>query len=139
MEMEFGADWEKYYSKETLAICGLLHDVCKVNYYKEELRNQKAEDGSWIKVPYYKVEEKLPYGHGEKSVFIISRFIKLEVQEAVAINWHMGGFDMRVLGGSYSVGEAYEKFPLGVMLHVADLQATYLDESSRFQALKGKD
>ena len=135
-EVEFGVEWEKFVSHESLAVCGLLHDLCKVNYYKEDLKNQKAEDGSWVKVPYYRVEEKLPYGHGEKSVFIINNFMRLDISEAVAINWHMGGFDTRVKGGSFSLSEAYEKYPLAVMLHVADLQATYLDESSRFQTLK---
>ena len=62
--------------------------------------------------------------------------MRLDISEAVAINWHMGGFDTRVKGGSFSLSEAYEKYPLAVMLHVADLQATYLDESSRFQTLK---
>ena len=136
---EFGNDRQKYYSDETLAICGLLHDICKVNYYKTEYRNQKDESGAWIKVPFYKVEEKFPFGHGEKSVFLINQFIKLDVTEAIAINWHMGGFDMRVQGGSQSISEAYDKFDLAIMLHVADLEATYLDENPRFQEKKSKE
>ena len=135
-ETEFGADWEKHLSKESLAICGLLHDLCKIRFYKEDFRNQKDENGNWVKVPYYKKEEVFPFGHGEKSVFIINNYMKLTGEEAIAINWHMGGFDMRVLGGSQSISEAYDKYPLGVMLHVADLQATYLDENPRFQTIK---
>ena len=69
-------DYSKAYSDETVAICGLLHDVCKVNYYTTDYRNVK-EGGEWVKKPFFKVEEKFPYGHGEKSVFIVSQYIKL--------------------------------------------------------------
>jgi hypothetical protein len=40
----------------------------------------------------------------------------------------MGGFDSRVKGGDGSVSEAYAKFPLALLLHVSDIEATYLDE-----------
>ena len=115
------------YSEETLAIAGLLHDVCKANTYKTELRNVK-ENGEWVKKPFFVVDEKFPYGHGEKSVFIVQNYIKLTAEEAMAINWHMGGFDARVKGGTFSASTAYEKYPLAVYLHTADLLATYLDE-----------
>lgn len=115
------------YSDETVAICGLLHDVCKVNFYAVDYRNSK-ENGVWVKVPYYRVDEKFPYGHGEKSVFILTQYIRLTAEEAMAINWHMGGFDERVKGGSYSLSEAMVKYKLVLLMHVADLQASYLDE-----------
>ncbi len=68
--------------------------LCKANYYKLGTRNVKNEaTGQWEKVPFYSVEDLFPYGHGEKSVFLIERFMKLKVEEAVAIRWHMGGFD----------------------------------------------
>lgn len=113
---------------ETIAICGLLHDTCKANFYGVEMRNRKNEQGQWEKYPFYVVNDQLPYGHGEKSVYIISSFMKLTREEAMAIRWHMGGFDESVKGGSYAMSDAFSKFPLAVLLHVADLQATYLDE-----------
>lgn len=113
---------------ETIAICGLLHDTCKANFYGVEMRNRKNEHGQWEKYPFYVVNDQLPYGHGEKSVYIISSFMKLTREEAMAIRWHMGGFDESVKGGSYAMSDAFSKFPLAVLLHVADLQATYLDE-----------
>ena len=79
-------------------------------------------------VPSYSVEDMFPYGHGEKSVFLIERFMKLKVEEAVAIRWHMGGFDDAVRGGSFALSGAFEKYPLAVKLHIADLEATYLLE-----------
>jgi len=129
---EFGENYNSVYSDETIAICALLHDVCKIDFYKVDYRNVK-ENGEWVKKPYYAREEVLPYGHGEKSVYIISGFIRLTREEAVAINWHMGGFDSRVKGGDSSVSEAYNKFPLAVLLHLADLTATYIDENHGLQ------
>lgn len=127
IQNEFGEEWEKYYSNETIAIVSLLHDLCKVDYYKKDFRNVK-EDGQWVKKEIYVKQENLPYGHGEKSVYIIQSFFNLTREEALAINWHMGGFDSRVKGGDGSISEAYALFPLAVMLHVSDLEATYLDE-----------
>lgn len=114
---------------ETGAIIALLHDICKANFYTVSFRNQKNEHGVWVQVPYYTIDDKLPYGHGEKSVYIISQFMKLTDEEAMAIRWHMGGFDESVKGGSYALSGAWEKYPLGVLLHCADLQASYLDEN----------
>lgn len=124
---EFGESFEEKVSAESLAIMTLLHDVCKVNTYKQEMRNVKV-DGVWVQKPVFVVDEELPYGHGEKSVYILSSFLKLTREEAMAINWHMGGFDARVLGGSYSLSSAFYKFPIAVLLHIADFMATYLDE-----------
>lgn len=124
---EYGENWQDHISEESVAIIGLLHDICKVGYYKQEMRNVK-EDGIWVQKPYYTVDDKLPYGHGEKSVYIISGFMKLTREEAMAINWHMGGFDARVQGGSYSISGAFYEFPVALIFHLSDLEATYLDE-----------
>ncbi|MCQ4949348.1 HD domain-containing protein [Bittarella massiliensis (ex Durand et al. 2017)] len=114
---------------ETLAICGLLHDLCKANFYKVSSRNAKNEQtGRWEKVPFYQVEDQFPYGHGEKSVFLVERFMRLKTSEALAIRWHMGGFDDAAKGGSYAVSTAFDHCPLAVKLHLADMEATYLDE-----------
>ena len=117
------------YSTETIAICSLLHDVCKANFYTIETRNVKdKKTQQWSSVPYYTVKDQFPYGHGEKSVYLISKYIALTDEEAIAIRHHMGGFDEAVKGGGYALNTAYEKYPLALMLHTADLQATYLDE-----------
>ena len=129
LESEYGEAWKETYSPESVAIIGLLHDLCKTNYYKVSYRNVKNEEtGAWEKKPFYAVEDELPYGHGEKSVYIISGFMRLTREEAMAINWHMGGFDDRVRGGGFTVGQAYYKYPLAALAHSADFLATYLDE-----------
>lgn len=127
VENEYGPNWENKISAESVAIIALLHDVCKVNYYTTEMRNVK-ENGNWVQKAFYKIDDALPYGHGEKSVYIISGFMKLTREEAMAINWHMGGFDARVQGGSYSMSAAYYKYPIAMLFHMADMMATYLDE-----------
>ena len=114
---------------ESFALCALLHDVCKAQFYKVSCRNVKdPATGRWEPQPYYTIEDEFPYGHGEKSVFLIERFLRLKPSEAVAIRWHMGGFDNAAQGGSMAISQAYEKYPLAVKLHMADLEATYLME-----------
>lgn len=125
---------ERYFEPETdneesFAVCGLLHDLCKAQYYKVSTRNVKNDEtGQWEKKPFFAVEDSFPYGHGEKSVFLIERRMRLKLDEAMAIRWHMGGFDDAVRGGCFAMSQAYERFPLAVKLHLADLEATYLIE-----------
>lgn len=115
-------------SEESFALCGLLHDVCKAQFYKVSTRNVKNDEtGQWEKKPYYAVDDVFPYGHGEKSVYLIERFIRLKPSEAIAIRWHMGGFD-DAAKGSFSMSNAYYKYPIAVKLHLADLESTYLVE-----------
>lgn len=123
-------EWGEDFNKETVTICALFHDVCKCCFYKTEYRNFKDENGNWVKKPYYAIDDPLPYGHGEKSVYIINGYMRLTREEALAINWHMGGFDKRVAGGDYQFSKAYYKYPICVMTHLADVMATYLDETT---------
>ncbi|MEG1777622.1 MAG: HD domain-containing protein [Angelakisella sp.] len=116
-------------NRESFALCALLHDLCKAQFYKIATRNVKNEaTGQWEKKSFYQIEDSFPYGHGEKSVYLIERFIRLKPAEATAIRWHMGGFDEASRGGSYAISQAYEKYPLAVKLHLADLESTYLRE-----------
>ncbi len=110
-------------SDDTLKIIALLHDICKVNYYKVDYRNAKNEYGEWVKVPYYTVEDTIPYGHGEKSVMMLSEYIKLTSEEKYCIRWHMGFTEPKELYST--IGAAYTKYPLALLLHEADLEATY--------------
>ena len=109
-------------SDESAAIASLLHDVCKIGCYKAGTRNVKNETtGQWEKVPTFFYEDKLPYGHGEKSVYIISGFMRLTREEAMAIRWHMGFSgteDTRI------VGQALRQYPLAFALHTADMEAS---------------
>ena len=113
------------YSAESIAVVSLLHDLCKIGCYKSGTRNVKNADGKWESVPTFRFEDPLPYGHGEKSVYIISGFMRLTREEAMAIRWHMG------FSGSEdprTIGQALEQYPLAFALSVADMEATYFLE-----------
>lgn len=115
------------YNEESIAIVALLHDLCKVNCYKKGTRNVK-ENGKWIQVPSYEYNDTLPYGHGEKSVYMISGYMRLTREEAFAIRYHMG------FSGSEdarNVGAAFEMFPLAFALSTADMEATYFIEGKK--------
>lgn len=116
--------YQLQYSEESIAIVALLHDLCKINCYKKSYRNVK-ENGQWIQVPTYEYNDTLPYGHGEKSVYMISGYMRLSREEAFAIRYHMGfagNEDAR------NVGSAFEMFPLAFALSTADMEATYFLE-----------
>lgn len=120
------------YSEETIALVALLHDICKVNFYTVELRNRKNDEtGQWEKVPFYTVDDKLPYGHGEKSVYILSGYFygedRLTREEAFAIRYHMGFSGPE---DNYVIGKALEMYPLALALNVADMEASYYLEGS---------
>jgi len=114
------------YSDESIAIVGLLHDVCKVGCYKPGTRNVKDENGKWQSVPTFTFDDPLPYGHGEKSVYIVNGFLRLSREEAMAIRWHMGfsGTEDNRL-----VGQALQKYPLAFALATADMEASYFLEN----------
>ena len=113
------------YSDESVAIAALLHDVCKVNFYKTSYRNVKDETGRWQSVPYYTIEDTLPYGHGEKSAYIVSAYMRLTRDEAFAIRYHMGFSGTEDPG---NVGRALEMFPLAYATCCADMEAAFLME-----------
>ena len=115
------------YNEESIAIVALLHDLCKINCYKKGFRNVK-ENGQWVQVPTYEYNDTLPYGHGEKSVYMISGYMRLTREEAFAIRYHMG------FSGSEdarNVGAAFEMFPLAFALSTADMEATYFIEGKK--------
>lgn len=111
--------------KESIIITSLLHDICKVNYYKMEMRNVK-KNGAWVQEPYYTVEDMFPMGHGEKSIIIAQQYIQLTEVEIAMIRNHMGGF---VDTSYFSSSNLFNKYPESLILHIADMKATYILES----------
>lgn len=111
--------------QDTLIIASLLHDICKVNYYKMDVRNVK-KNGAWVQEPYYTVDDMFPMGHAEKSIIIAQQFIQLSDVEIAMIRAHMGGF---VSDNYFSPSAVYNKYPEAIVLHNADLIATYVLES----------
>ena len=116
------------FSEESVAIVSLLHDVCKINCYKPGTRNVKDENGRWQSVPFYTIEDSLPYGHGEKSVYIATGYMRLTRDEAFAIRYHMGFSENA--DNNNNVAKSFEMFPLAFALSVADQEASYFMESA---------
>lgn len=110
-------------SQDSLIIIGLLHDICKANFYKVDYRNAKNALGVWEKVPYFAVEDTIPYGHGEKSVMMITEYMKLTPEEKYSIRWHMGYTEPKE--NYNAIGATYKKYPIALLTHEADLEATY--------------
>ena len=115
------------YGEESVAIVALLHDLCKIGCYKAGFRNVKDERGAWQKVPTYNFEDEFPFGHGEKSVWMVMKYMKLTDHEAFAIRYHMGFSGEE---DARTVGQALAKFPLAFALNVADSEATYFLEET---------
>ena len=113
------------YSEESIAIVSLLHDLCKIGVYKKGFRNVKDEKGAWQRVDTFEYDDPLPYGHGEKSVYIISGYMRLTREEAFAIRYHMGYSSTE---DPRNVSAAFEMFPLAFALSTADSEATYFIE-----------
>lgn len=113
-------------SDETIAIASLFHDLCKVNFYKESHRNVKDESGKWIQVPSYDyADDELPFGHGEKSMYILMKYIKLTDEEALAIRWHMSSFYAANPGESQALAAALSKSRLVLKLQMCDTAAAF--------------
>ena len=125
---EVQAEYGLSYDEETIAIAALLHDICKVNCYKVSQRNVKGPDGKWQSVPYYEFDDQLLYGHGEKSVYIASGYMRLTREEAFAIRYHMG-FSTEM--DARNVGNAFAAYPLAIALYISDMEATYFVDDKK--------
>lgn len=115
---------------ETVAILGLLHDVCKAGVYHQTDPFKAAAEGKLATMALYEFRDPFPLGHGEKSLFLITRHLALTEEEALAIRWHMGAYDDAVKGGSRSMTEAMNLSPWVWRLQEADMCAAWIDERS---------
>lgn len=85
--------------EESIIIAALLHDLCKVNFYKATKKTWKDENepntyAQWKKYMSYTIEDRgLKLGHGTKSLVTALQFIRMTEDEMLAINWHMGVAD----------------------------------------------
>jgi len=141
------------YTDKTLTLVSLLHDICKVNIYKESFRNKKKLDKEgkeelnkkglpiWEKVPYYEIDDSYPLGHGEKSVIILQRYFILTTNEIMAIRWHMGGYDdiTKSYIGNITANKAFNNYPLITLLHMADLASIFLKLPDKEEELTIKE
>lgn len=119
--------YQMNYTKESIAIVSLLHDICKINCYRPSKRNVKV-NGKWESFDSFEYDDQLPYGHGEKSVYIITGFMRLTREEAFAIRYHMGFSNQ---DNPNSIGYTFEHYPIAFALSTADMEATYFLEGKK--------
>lgn len=114
---------ELEYLRESIIICGLFHDVCKVNQYSMGEQFTKDDNNRWVKYMGWKYEDKFPMGHGEKSVYYVSKYMELTQPEVLAIRYHMGQVESNSGMGLYSYQSAFEN-PLVKIIIAADIVST---------------
>lgn len=129
-----GHEWDEIYSQEAVAIVALFHDLCKIGRYTTEVRWRKDDDGQWESYETYAYDkEKTEMGHGPQSVFYIQQFMRLTEQEAQAIFWHMGAYDISPYANLNGLSSAFGKNPLAFLIHRADMASTYVIENENFE------
>lgn len=136
-----GKGWEVRYSKETVAIVSLFHDLCKIGRYTPTTKNVKDEiTGQWHEERIYKYNDNYqPMGHGALSVFTIMKFIQLTDVESAAIFWHMGAYDLGNYMTVADLSNCYNINSLAFALHRADMIATHIIENEKFEPLNLKE
>ena len=136
MKLYYGDSWQSLSSygecdqeveHDNIIIVALLHDLCKVDFYRAGTRNVK-ENGAWKEVTVFEVDEKMPImGHGSKSVIVAQQFIRLYFPEIQAISFHMGLQD----GDnpfSRTISDVFGTVQLALYVHLADIKATFEDD-----------
>lgn len=138
MKFIFGNDWQKRYSLESVTIVSLLHDLCKIGRYKKGTKNVKNEEtGYWEQVEIYQYNNNaFSMGHAPLSLHRITKFMVLTDEEAQAIYWHMGAFDLSQYSDVGQLGESFKRNTLAFALHRADLTATYICENEMFKPIE---
>ena len=118
---------------DSVYIVALFHDLCKLAFYGESLRNVKKASG-WVKEPYYVVDDQLPIGaHGDKSVFIAMKYMRLTNEEIACIRFHMGYSEPK--DGYMALNNAMRKYPNVSWLFMADsLEALEDDRLTEIEA-----
>lgn len=118
--------------EESIAIAALFHDLCKCGLYKEVKKWKKDENDKWISYVGYEVSDEFPFGHGEKSCYIINFYLKLTPEELLAIRWHMGMYDVseNASSGRYSFYNACDYSPLVILLQMADMSCSHWFEET---------
>ena len=125
------------YDKNSNIIVGLLHDLNKINFYEETVRNEKVyskygkktdELGNfdWVATKSYKVKDvkdrKILGTKGSISYLIASQFLTLTTEEMMALMYQYSAVDREPVN---DLSDILARYNLSVLLHSADIIATY--------------
>lgn len=141
MTMIYGKNWQQRHSLESVTVVSLLHDVCKIGKYKPEIRNVKNPNtGTWEQKECYGYNpNSFEMGHASKSIYTVMKYMELTDEEAQAIYWHMGAFDISQYSTVGSLSESYSKNTLALALHLADMISTHVVENENFKPVEKKN
>lgn len=115
---------------DTMLITALLHDVCKINLYHRCITNEKNnKTGKWEHFEGFGFDDDFPIGHGEKSIIKLLQFIRLTKEEIYMIRWHMGSIG-ESWSNSQAISKIFKEYPGALLLHTADMEASYLLEKT---------
>lgn len=106
----YNLSWER---PESPLLVGLLHDICKFDSYL------KTNGGYQYNANCMRVEGN--NNHGEKSVFLLSKFVNLTEEEKLCIRFHMGAYEVNEWE---DYGNAIKKYPNVLFTHTADMYAS---------------
>lgn len=134
MKYEYGDEEKWKYDRATIALVGLLSGISKVGLYKKYAKNVKNDEtGQWESVVAFTVVDdanKLICGNDvDNTLKILRTFFKVSTDAEMAIRYHRGAFAADTWEDKNDLSLALAKCPLALMLHIAELQATYIDEN----------
>lgn len=112
---------------DSIILCGLLHDICKINTYHEGLKWIKNAETfyKWKQQKCWEIKDTLPLPHGSKSVYYIQKYVDVTKLEALIITYHMAILDTFDRFKYFNVCSQY---PLVMLFQHADHQAALLKE-----------
>lgn len=97
--------------------CSAVIDWLKNNPSKPK---PELSDVSWV------IKDAFPFGHGEKSALVASRYVDLTDEELCAVRFHMGPWDAGIVqdhGTKKAFELARERYPLVDVLMSSDYRA----------------
>lgn len=124
-------------SGESIIICALHHDLCKVNFYGKQKAWTKHEY-NWVEYEEWKAgkQNTFNFGHGEKSVVLMLKHgFDLTEQEMLAIRHHMGKFS----GADEISTEIALKDSLVNLIHLSDSCSCMVEKTIDYKDLALKE
>lgn len=121
MTNELGLKWVRF---ESPFIVGLLHDLCKLEFYKAKT-NYDPREGETVRFEHNDSPEFDLGGHGMLSVVLAQKFIQLTDEEIHCIRFHMGAYGQKDWS---KFDSAIGKYPNVLYTHTADMIASKIME-----------
>jgi hypothetical protein len=103
----------KWQNSRSPFIVGMFHDLCKLDDYAV-----KQEDSGKF---FWYNNDKILNGHGDKSLIMLSQFLRLTEEEILCIRFHMGAYQTDDWN---AYDKAIKKYETVLWSHTADMYAS---------------